>query len=205
MPKIVNHDRYRRELLAQCLSLFAEQGFGAVTMRQIAASLSVSTGTLYHYFPNKESIFVQLVEEYCSKDVAQFFAQAPTAATTEERLQYVMAFFLHNYGAYQQQFLIWIDFYQHCQHTGKGSDTVLQQFWQQTHHQLVAYLQIAPEAVDCLLTYLDGLLLQCLYGRGEAEITRQINAFCQLYARGWVGLGATAVHRKNVVNAGGWS
>jgi len=184
MPKIVDHERYRRELLAQCLSLFAEKGFGAVTMRQIAASLSVSTGTLYHYFPNKESIFVQLVEEYCNKDVAQFFAQAPTAATPEARLQHVMAFFLANYGAYQQQFLIWIDFYQHCRHIGYEGDTVLQQFWQQTHQQLVTYLQIAPEAVDCLLTYLDGLLLQCLYGRSEADIARQIKTFCQLYARG---------------------
>ena len=73
MPKIVDHDRYRHELLAQCLSLFAEKGFGAVTMRQIADSLGVSTGTLYHYFPNKESIFAQLVEVYCSKDVADFF------------------------------------------------------------------------------------------------------------------------------------
>jgi AcrR family transcriptional regulator len=205
MPKIVDHERYRRELLAQCLSLFAEKGFGAVTMRQIAASLGVSTGTLYHYFPNKESIFVQLVEEYCSKDVAQFFAQAPTAATPEARLQHVMAFFLANYGAYQQQFLIWIDFYQHCQHTDHEGDTVLQQFWQQTHQQLVTYLQIAPEAVDCLLTYLDGLLLQCLYGRSEAEIARQTQAFCQLYARGWAGLGATAVHSNSVVNAKGWS
>jgi AcrR family transcriptional regulator len=200
MPKIVDRDRYRRELLAQCLSLFAEKGFSAVTMRQVAASLSVSTGTLYHYFPNKESIFVQLVDEYCSKDVAKFFAQAPDAATSKEKLHHVMAFFIANYGAYQQQLLIWIDFYQHCQHTGKGSDTVLQQFWQQTHQQLMTYLQIAPEQVDCLLTYLDGLLLQCLYGRSNATIARQAHAFCDLFTNGWAATDASesTVHSDNV-------
>ncbi|RZM75012.1 TetR/AcrR family transcriptional regulator [Leptolyngbya iicbica] len=181
MPKIVDHDRYRRELLAQCLSLFAEQGFGAVTMRQIAGSLGVSTGTLYHYFPNKESIFVQLVEEYCNQDVPKFFAQAPIDATPEEKLRCVMAFFLANYQAFQQQLLIWIDYYQHCQYAGKDSNTVLQQFWQQTQQQLGAYLQWPPEQVDGLLIYLDGLLLQCLYGRSETDIARQIDAFCQLY------------------------
>lgn len=180
MPKIVDHNSYRRELLTQCLSLFAEKGFGVVTMRQIANSLSVSTGTLYHYFPNKESIFVQLVEEYCSKDVAEFFAQAPVQATLGQKLQNVMAFFLTNYGAYQQQFLIWIDFYQHCRHTGNADETVLHQFWQQTHQRLATYLQLAPEQVDCLLTFLDGLLLQCLYGRSEAEITCQAHAFIDL-------------------------
>lgn len=191
MPKIVDHNSYRRELLTQCLSLFAEKGFGVVTMRQIANNLGVSTGTLYHYFPNKESIFVQLVEEYCSKDVAEFFAQAPAQATLGQKLQNVMAFFLANYGAYQQQFLIWIDFYQQCRHAGNAGETVLHQFWQQTHQQLAAYLQLAPEQVDCLLTFLDGLLLQCLYGRNEVDITGQAHAFIDLCEH-WQRLESTA-------------
>ncbi len=180
MPKVVDHDCYRRELLTQCLSLFSEKGFRTVTMRQIATNLGVSTGTLYHYFPNKESIFVQLVEEYCSKDVAEFFAQAPMQATLGEKLQAVMAFFLAKYEAYQQQFWIWIDFYQHCRHLGQAGETVFQQFWQQTHQPLMAYLRLPTEQVDCLLTFFDGLLLQCLYGRSEDEIICQAQAFIAL-------------------------
>ncbi|MGB6015410.1 MAG: helix-turn-helix domain-containing protein, partial [Nodosilinea sp.] len=48
MPKIVDHDQYRREILDQCFDLFAEKGYAALTMRQIAQELGVSTGTLYH-------------------------------------------------------------------------------------------------------------------------------------------------------------
>jgi AcrR family transcriptional regulator len=51
MPKIVDHDQYRKELLSKCFDLFAEKGYGSITMRQIAEGLNVSTGTLYHYFP----------------------------------------------------------------------------------------------------------------------------------------------------------
>jgi len=153
-------------------------------MRQIADSLGVSTGTLYHYFPNKESIFAQLVEVYCSKDVADFFAQAPAQVPLPDKLHFVMAFFLRNYGAYQQQLLIWVDFFQHCRHTGNTNVTVLQQFWQETHQQLAAYLQLPSDQIDCLLTFLDGLLLQCLYGRNGDEITQQAETFATLFARG---------------------
>ncbi|MEM6522117.1 MAG: TetR/AcrR family transcriptional regulator [Cyanobacteria bacterium P01_D01_bin.71] len=181
MPKIVDRDRYRRELLAQCLSLFAEKGFSVVTMRQIASSLGVSTGTLYHYFPNKETIFAQLVEEYCGKDVAEFFSQAPVQATLKEKLQNIMAYFLKKYAAYQQQFLIWVDFYQYCRQENRPDVAVLQQSWQRTQRELVTYLQLPPVQIDCLLAFLDGLLLQCLYGRTEAEIAQQVEVFTKLF------------------------
>jgi Bacterial regulatory proteins, tetR family. len=39
MPKIVNHEQYRKELLGKCFNLFAEKGYAAITMRQISAGL----------------------------------------------------------------------------------------------------------------------------------------------------------------------
>ncbi|NJL79674.1 MAG: helix-turn-helix transcriptional regulator, partial [Richelia sp. SM2_1_7] len=60
MPKIVDHEKYRKELLWKSFDLFAQKGYGSVTMREIAKELGVSTGTLYHYFPNKESLYLQL-------------------------------------------------------------------------------------------------------------------------------------------------
>ncbi|MFM8003959.1 MAG: TetR/AcrR family transcriptional regulator, partial [Dolichospermum sp.] len=42
MPKIVNHEQYRKELLSKCFDLFAEKGYAAITMRQISAGLKVS-------------------------------------------------------------------------------------------------------------------------------------------------------------------
>lgn len=180
MPKIVDHDSYRQNLLHQCLSLFAENGYKALTMRQIASNLSVSTGTLYHYFPNKESIFVQLVEEFCEKDIDAFFAQAPVEIALEEKLRQIMAFVLQHYISYQQQLLIWVDFYQYSLQSGDSATDVLQKFWAKTHDQLSQYLRLPAAQIDCLLTYLDGLLLQCLYGRDEAAIAQQAEAFITL-------------------------
>jgi AcrR family transcriptional regulator len=75
MPKIVDHEQYRKELLGKCFDLFADKGYGAITMRQIANSLEVSTGTLYHYFPSKQALFEQLVEEISQQDVMAALAE----------------------------------------------------------------------------------------------------------------------------------
>jgi AcrR family transcriptional regulator len=169
MPKIVDHNRYRQELLNQCLALFAEQGYGAITMRQIAQRLNVSTGTLYHYFPSKESILTQLVQELCEQSIMDFLAQAPVDAAGRDRLRRVTIFFLENYSFYQQQALLWVEFHQHSQRQSATQPHFLQGFWQRTHEQLAAYLQLPPEQVDFILVFMDGLLLQCLYDRGNHE------------------------------------
>jgi AcrR family transcriptional regulator len=85
MPKIVDHDRYRKELLSQCLGVIAEKGYAAITMRQIAEGLGVSTGTLYHYFPSKDSLFDQLVEYISYQDISeQTIARVRELPTLEE-------------------------------------------------------------------------------------------------------------------------
>jgi AcrR family transcriptional regulator len=49
-------------ILEAAARVFAEQGFAAGTTNRIAERAGVSVGSLYEYFPNKESILVALVE-----------------------------------------------------------------------------------------------------------------------------------------------
>lgn len=140
----------------------------STTMRQIAQGLGVSTGTLYHYFPSKERILEQLVEELCEQGIADFFAQAPAAENVNERLRIVISFFVEHFRFYQQQLLLWIDFHQHQQRKGVEQG-FLQGVWRRTHAQMATYLQLPSAQVDFILVFMDGLLLQCLYDRGEGE------------------------------------
>ena len=43
------------------LNLFAEQGYAAVSMRQIAAKVGLQVGALYNYFPDKQTILSELL------------------------------------------------------------------------------------------------------------------------------------------------
>ena len=51
-------------LLDAALRLFSRQGYRATTVRDIAEEAGVSTGNLYHHFPDKEAMFRTLLEEY---------------------------------------------------------------------------------------------------------------------------------------------
>jgi AcrR family transcriptional regulator len=182
MPKVVDHDRYRRSLLQQSLNLFAEKGYSAITMRQLAEGLGVSTGTLYHYFPNKENMFLQLVEELTEQDISYFLSQAPTPPSQLERLEAVMGFVIENLDYFTKQQLLWVDFYQHSHRTNLDLSTVLDRIWEKTRQALADYLQTQNSNIlDFILIFMDGLMMQQIYGREEATwARRQVNLLCQM-------------------------
>ena len=64
MQREEKSERSRRAVLDAALRLFASQGYRATTMREIADAAGVSTGNVYHHFPDKERIFRELIDEY---------------------------------------------------------------------------------------------------------------------------------------------
>ncbi|PRY67272.1 TetR family transcriptional regulator [Glaciihabitans tibetensis] len=58
MPKIVDHDQRRREILQATWRVIANQGIDAATIREIAREAGFSNGVLSHYFTNKEEILI---------------------------------------------------------------------------------------------------------------------------------------------------
>ncbi len=64
MQREEKSERSRRAVLDAALGLFSRQGYRATTMREIAEKAKVSTGNVYHHFPDKEAIFLALIDEY---------------------------------------------------------------------------------------------------------------------------------------------
>ncbi|GAA1267238.1 TetR/AcrR family transcriptional regulator [Pseudonocardia aurantiaca] len=56
----------RTVILTSAARLFAEKGFAATTVREIADSVGVLSGSLYHHFPSKEAIVGEVVDSYLS-------------------------------------------------------------------------------------------------------------------------------------------
>ena len=54
----------RRQVLDAALDLFSHQGYRATGVKEIAEAAGISTGNVYHHFPDKEAIFRTLLEEY---------------------------------------------------------------------------------------------------------------------------------------------
>lgn len=64
MQREEKSERSRRQVLDAALRLFSRQGFRATTVREISEAAGVSTGNVYHHFPDKESIFRSLLDEF---------------------------------------------------------------------------------------------------------------------------------------------
>jgi len=64
MSREEKSERSCRLVLDTALRLFSRHGYGATTMRQIAAAAGISTGAVYHHFPDKETIFHALLDEF---------------------------------------------------------------------------------------------------------------------------------------------
>lgn len=56
MPKIVDHDERRQELIEATWQVIAQHGLSAVTMRQIAEEAGYANGALKPYFPTKSDL-----------------------------------------------------------------------------------------------------------------------------------------------------
>lgn len=54
MPKII--ENIREKLLAEARKQVLEQGYSAMTIRSVAATCGVGTGTVYNYFPSKDML-----------------------------------------------------------------------------------------------------------------------------------------------------
>jgi AcrR family transcriptional regulator len=64
MNQEARSERSRAQILRAALKLFSKQGYRATSIRDIARVARVSTGAVYHQFPDKETIFNLLLDEY---------------------------------------------------------------------------------------------------------------------------------------------
>ncbi len=64
MNQEARSERSRAHILRAALKLFSRQGYRATSMRDIARVAKVSTGNVYHQFPDKETIFNLLLDQY---------------------------------------------------------------------------------------------------------------------------------------------
>lgn len=166
MPKLVDHVTYRKRLLAQCFDLFARRGYSALTMRQIAEALDVSTGTLYHYFPTKEALFQQLVEEVTQQTLFEAAAQMQPHATLEERLKALFQFLAEREDDLRKQFLVTLDYYQHRDLYGSAARAILRGGADRYCQAIKEYIDVPdPQIVFLLQSQINGLLtLRMIHG-----------------------------------------
>ena len=82
----------RDRLLHEARKILEEGGYAAASVQAIAERCGVAVGTLYRHFPSKADLFVELVRESATRDIAAMKAAAATGSAVE-RLEAIVAAF----------------------------------------------------------------------------------------------------------------
>ncbi|MBE9006735.1 TetR/AcrR family transcriptional regulator [Fortiea sp. LEGE XX443] len=175
MPKIVDHDQYRKELLSKCFDLFAQKGYGSITMRQIAQGMGVSTGTLYHYFPSKEALFEQLVEEISQQDVSAALAELEGTETLQEAMAALGRYLVKNEDYFIKWTFVWVDF---CQHQDSkkmlNQNSVFKRANKRYQQAACEFLGVQDKVLaSFILSFVNGLILEKLWGDETIDFVEQ--------------------------------
>ena len=176
MPKIVDHDEYRSTLLEATTGIFAQHGYSSISMREIASELGVSTGTLYHYFPNKEALFRAVMLSLAERD--ELVVDGEIAQQTDNPLGPLFALIGEQEPYFRQHIQLMVDFLQ--VHGDEHHDQV--QTVALRYRKIVTQLTGLPAAqVTVILSQILGLILLRMLEHPKQSFVQQSNTFQTLF------------------------
>lgn len=96
----------RGEMQLKALELFATRGFAEVGIRELAAHLGFSPGSVYHYIESKEALLYELIEHLYETLLENTLARRGCADTPLIRLRTLVLAHIALHGEYGSYFLV---------------------------------------------------------------------------------------------------
>jgi AcrR family transcriptional regulator len=110
MPKVVDHDARRAELVDAAWHVIAAEGLEAATLRRIAEAAGCTTGRVTHYFGSKDDVLVaalRAVHQRAGQRMVRHASESDTAAALLE----VILDALPLDGERQLEWKVWLAFW----------------------------------------------------------------------------------------------
>lgn len=179
MPKIVDHNNYRQELLEKSLNLFTRKGYSNVNMKEIATEIGVSTGTLYHYFPSKVNILAEMMAWLADKNISDFYRRSKSVESIRNRFDMVTEWIKENGEFYEKTLLLAFDFYrnsniQQYKEVYAFFSDLYTEAWSER-------MNISPQFARFIFIFLIGLSFHSLAFNERSEFNNQINFLDKLF------------------------
>ncbi|MEU5841028.1 TetR/AcrR family transcriptional regulator [Rhodococcus sp. NPDC047139] len=89
-PVGARSDETRRRILSATMRCVAEVGYSGATIREIARTADITSGTLYHYFPNKAELVRAAFTEIAEVSIPRFAAAADEVDGVLDKLMAVL-------------------------------------------------------------------------------------------------------------------
>jgi AcrR family transcriptional regulator len=160
MPKIVDHEKYRRSIVEKAAPVFSAHGFSGLGMRQIAQELGMSKSALYHYFPSKDELFAACTEFVVERDGALVETDM-TDATAHEKTAVLMEMFGEIEKGFQGEAFLLLDYMRGKAHREIARDKNMK-LANKRYLEMIAAIVGKADAAK-VLTFMLGALMQRLF------------------------------------------
>lgn len=74
----------KKQIALVAADLFAQKGFNGVTTREIAATAKVNEGILFRYFPTKEALYTEIIDQKVKVEPSDFNLEAAEKGNDRE-------------------------------------------------------------------------------------------------------------------------
>ena len=192
-PKVVDKEAKKKEIAWIALNLFAEQGFEATSISEIAKAANIGKGTIYEYYENKEDLIfrssfllIEQLENMLSKILDK-------TVDIEERIRKGLKELIKTVMADDKMFKITVGMI-HLMVTNQAffsNHRVIQEFYRGFRKTIMDTLlegvekgKFRPEAArDAhliavnLLAYVDGILMHYWMDRSYFDLEKQVDFY----------------------------
>lgn len=179
MPKIVNREEYRQTLLEKSLHLFTRRGYNNINMKEIAAEIGVSTGTLYHYFPSKEKMLAEMIAWVGYENTEEYIQRTSSIESIRGRFDLIVDYWKENGELYENIMLLAIDVYRNVDI--KQWKTVYSFFAERYTAGMSERLNISRQFAQSIFIYFLGLSFHSLAFNETGEYNKQIDFLDKIF------------------------
>ena len=173
MPKIVDHEEYKKELLEKCFDLFCRKGYQQISMREIGKEIGVSTGTLYHYFSSKEETLSQMLSWAIESNVEEFSFNTKENVSFQEKLKKISDVWIDSEKYYQNLMALVIDM---VRSGTVAPEKIFKYFSTSYSSGLEKSLNVSQEASKLIFVHLLGIIFHSLVTPNEFNYKDEISS-----------------------------
>jgi len=161
MPKIIDHEKYRKELTGKATKIFRKFGYSGLGMRKIAKELGISKSALYHYFPSKDALFAECTKAVTSFENRDFQSLSLKKMSKQERIKALILIFEKIDKEFKGELSLLIDYIRTLTPSQVSKDKNMQL----SNHQYLTMVGafVGQANAQFVLSLMYGVLLQRLF------------------------------------------
>ncbi len=195
MAKLVDKERRKREITIIALKLFAENGFGPTSIKEIAHVAGIGKGTIYEYFKSKEDLVLNAVALWAERIEELVEEEVSSVSDPAERLRRYVHSTIRSFIADERMAKITINVFQMllCGDRLELQHDKIRQMIRTTRKAVVNILlygikekAFRPEIAEDtekiainLLAYVDGISIHYFIDKDDFEWSEQVDLYLE--------------------------